>query len=782
MKRLAATFALLCAVTAPPHAQSPDLIIRGRVVSSETGDPLPHARVAIYNDAAPLPPLFTDAEGRFASRPLEAGRYRLAVTKAGFALTSVARPDTAPAEGVAVRMPRSSAIAGRVVDGFGEPAVGVRMQLLTRAPDRTRLGAALKVATTDDLGDYRFGGLAEGTYVVSSLTQRIDPTTARVVQAAVYYPGVTGIPEAQDITLRAGDEKSGVDFSGVGSQANEFTVTSQIVTQPNVVLVGPAAAPTTPAPVHGGSVVRGRITRQDGLPLPHATVTTQAPQSFLGRTLNGTRAVQTDEEGLYEFPDLPAGTYRINASKLGYTSWSFGQRTETDRGTSIDLEDGQTRARVDIVLPRYSAVMGRILDEFGDPVESVAVSISQIRFQGGRRRLAGVNGITTQATDDLGRYRLYGLQRGEYIVNASAGQVTAFAAGPELSGYAPTYFPGTTNPREAQLVAVPRSQDVTGVDLVLVPTPTATLSGRKLGSDGEPLGGSLVLMPSLRSGAIVTPPTGARIYDDGRFEFPNVAPGDYVIQADRGKPNAGVEGEFVAQFVTVNGADVPDLLLQATPGSTISGRVVFDGEVPANLTAFSVIPVRADLDRTPLSGGGIAQGEVAADLTFVMSGIHGPRRLSLDRPPAGWVLKSVLVNGIDATDAPLPFGTDDDSIADVQVVLTNRLTELTGTATDARGQPATGYTVLVFPSDRDQWYPGSRFFRRAAPVTAGTFTVRGLPPSDYIVAAVSGMRALVDGADAWQDPEFLETIAPRAARITLTEGQKLSVSPRVITP
>jgi len=115
-------------------------------------------------------------------------------------------------------------------------------------------------------------------------------------------------------------------------------------------------------------------------------------------------------------------------------------------------------------------------------------------------------------------------------------------------------------------------------------------------------------------------------------------------------------------------------------------------------------------------------------------------------------------------------------------VLTNRLTELTGSATDARGQPATGYTILVFPSNREQWYPGSRFFRRAAPVTAGTFTVRGLPPSDYIVAAVSGMRALLDGADAWQDPEFLETIAPKAARVTLTEGQKLSVSPRVITP
>ncbi len=416
MKRLAATFALLGAVTVLTHAQSPRLIIRGRVLSNETGDPLPHARVVIYNDATPLPPLFTDVAGRFASQPLAAGRYRLAVTKAGFALTSVARLDTAPAEGVEVRMPRSSAIVGRVVDRFGDPAAGVRIQLLTRAPDRTQPGAVVKVATTDDLGEYRFGGLAEGTYVVRAVIQRVDLSTGPV-QSTIYYPGVTSIAEAQDIIVRAGDEKSGVDLSAIGSQENEFTVTSQIVNQP-FIITGPAGIVTTPAPVRGSSIVRGRITRQDGLPLSHATVTTQAPQSFLGRTANGTRAIQTDEEGQYEFSDLPAGTYRINASKLGYTSWSFGQRTETDRGTSFDLEDGQTRARVDIVLPRYSAVMGRILDEFGDPIENVAVSVSQIRFQGGRRRLAGVNGITTQATDDLGRYRLYGLQRGEYIVNA----------------------------------------------------------------------------------------------------------------------------------------------------------------------------------------------------------------------------------------------------------------------------------------------------------------------------------------------------------------------------
>ncbi len=93
-----------------------------------------------------------------------------------------------------------------------------------------------------------------------------------------------------------------------------------------------------------------------------------------------------------------------------------------------------------------------------------------------------------------------------------------------------------------------------------------------------------------------------------------------------------------------------------------------------------------------------------------------------------------------------------------------------------RGDLTNDYTLLVFPVDRDRWYPGSRYFRRAGPASAGNFSVRGLPPSDYYVAPVAGWSVLKDGDDAWQDPEFLESIALRAARATLTEGERLSVA------
>jgi hypothetical protein len=256
-----------------------------------------------------------------------------------------------------------------------------------------------------------------------------------------------------------------------------------------------------------------------------------------------------------------------------------------------------------------------------------------------------------------------------------------------------------------------------------------------------------------------------------------VAPGDYVIKADEGKKNPSYEGQFATAFVTIDGLDVPDVLLQAAPGSTISGRVIFEGDGPP-VQALTIATLRADPDRTPNSG---AQGDVGPDLRFTMGGIRGPRRLTLARAPSGWMLKSVIAKGVDVTDVALPFGAPDQSLTDVQIVMTSQVTELSGTVADSHGDLAKDYTLLVFPVDRDRWYPGSRYFRRAGPASGGNFSVRGLPPSDYFVAPMSGWDVLKSGDDAWQDPDFLESIALPAARATLTEGGRLSVNAKLIT-
>jgi len=220
----------------------------------------------------------------------------------------------------------------------------------------------------------------------------------------------------------------------------------------------------------------------------------------------------------------------------------------------------------------------------------------------------------------------------------------------------------------------------------------------------------------------------------------------------------------------VSGANVTGLSLHAAAGSTITGRITLDGSgtIRPNGVELVLTSIDADLS-SPESGA--TRAEIHEDWTFRLAGISGPRRLRVVRTPAGWMVKAIFVNGIDVTDTPLPFGTRDQSLSDVDVVLTNRITQVSGTVTDARGDPATDAMVVAFSTDRDRWYPESRFFD-AARIADGKFTLRGLPSGDYFVVAID------EGSD-WQEAALLDLLTTRATRVTLSDGQQTAVNLKV---
>ena len=135
-------------------------------------------------------------------------------------------------------------------------------------------------------------------------------------------------------------------------------------------------------------------------------------------------------------------------------------------------------------MARPGAIAGRVFDENGDPVEGVVLRASQVRYVDGRRRLVDMARFA-QPTDDLGRYRLSGLEPGEYLVSAAVGQIDMRTPLVDLPGYGTTYFPGTPNPAEAQRVVVGRSQDVLGIDFPIARTRTVRVSGRAVDSHGR---------------------------------------------------------------------------------------------------------------------------------------------------------------------------------------------------------------------------------------------------------------------------------------------------------
>src|SRR5262249_10581460 len=162
---------------------------------------------------------------------------------------------------------------------------------------------------------------------------------------------------------------------------------------------------------------------------------------FLERDLRQAITSRADRDGAFEFRDLPAGTYRLIAAKTGYSRIAAKDAKPDSVGIvggpsiAVTLADGERRERVDIPPQRWGWIAGRVLAERGDPLQGAPVQIMQVRYEAGRRRLTGAS--LPRPTDDLGRYRLFNVPPGQYVVSASVGEVQSA----DVPGYARGYYP-----------------------------------------------------------------------------------------------------------------------------------------------------------------------------------------------------------------------------------------------------------------------------------------------------------------------------------------------------
>src|SRR6185503_5263075 len=99
--------------------------------------------------------------------------------------------------------------------------------------------------------------------------------------------------------------------------------------------------------------------------------------------------------------------------------------------------------------------------------------------------------------------------------------------------------------------------------------------------------------------------------------------------------------------------------------------------------------------------------------------------------PDTWMVKAILHDGVEVGERPIQLRSGEE-MSRVQIVVSNKVTTITGPITTDKGQPATEGTVIVFASEADKWAEDSRFVRSARPDQQGQYQVKGLPPGEYI--------------------------------------------------
>jgi len=546
----------------------------------------------------------------------------------------------------------------------------------------------------------------------------------------------------------------------------------------------------------GTAVIRGRVVAADsGMPVRRAQVRAQAGE------IRANRLVSTDAQGRFELKDLPAGRWTLTASKAGYMTLRYGQKRSFEAGTPIEIGDGQLMERADFALPKGAAITGRIFDEYGDAVANARVQVLRYQTVQGQRRLTPAGG--GDQTDDTGAYRIYGLAPGDYYLSATlrANNGPFFDDGNnDTTSYASTYYPGTGSVSEAQRITLGVGQEQPNVTFALQPVRTVKITGTALNSMGTALtNGMVTLMPADNVGPGGGPGPvlfnfggNGRVRADGSFTIANVSPGNYTLMAVAG-PGGGRGGGFAIRIGGPGGPGLDDIELASIPlsvaneditgltvvtskGASLSGSVIAAEGSVAKLSTNQIQIVAQPANGQFLPGPlGNRPARVENDGTFVLTGLTGQKFVRVNGLPQEWTLKAVMLNGVDVTDSALEFrGSTENS--GLQVILTDKVSDVNGKVTTARGEVTRDYTVVVFPDDRTKWAFPSRFVKTGRADQQGQFRIRALPPDDrYLAVAVDYLE---DGEGT--DPQFLEQIKDRATRFALGDGESKSLDLKVI--
>ncbi len=243
--------------------------------------------------------------------------------------------------------------------------------------------------------------------------------------------------------------------------------------------------------------------------------------------------VTTEANGRFIFRNVLPGNYQLAARARGYVLQVWGHRPGWVGGQEIRLANGVHLYHMQIRLTPAGVIRGTVRDVDGAPVMDVWVSVySRMWF----RDRAMLEKAGEARTDDRGRFRIYSLYPGKYLVMADYRQ----EKDEDAQTYVPSYYPGTADPDQASWVEVRPGQEIPDVDIDLVMVPGVCVSGRvtnfvPAGNNEEAMVKLLPIRSQLQYEEFLAHYPRAIADMKGVFRICGVAAGDYFASAIGGE-------------------------------------------------------------------------------------------------------------------------------------------------------------------------------------------------------------------------------------------------------
>ena len=257
---------------------------------------------------------------------------------------------------------------------------------------------------------------------------------------------------------------------------------------------------------------------------------------------------------------------------------------------------------LEITLAPYSATLSvTVVDRDGNPLPRARITAVPKDGGGmngagpGTMGIAGPTGQTTLVSLRPGTYQVYAWENAEPIPPQSADYLKAF------EGRAKTVTVGESGRTTVEVTAIPASES--GATAAPPPPPGAkgSLAGKVVNAvSGSPMTGVAVTLRGQFSTA--GPPQGASVVtdDQGRFAFPDLAPGSYFLSALEQRFGLGLAGIPPGQVIVGEGQQVSAYVLKLVPEGVIAGTVTDESGEPVLGARVQVYRYRNDVGQRRL--------------------------------------------------------------------------------------------------------------------------------------------------------------------------------------
>jgi hypothetical protein len=330
-------------------------------------------------------------------------------------------------------------------------------------------------------------------------------------------------------------------------------------------------------------------------------------------------------------------------------------------------------------------------------------------------------------------------------------------------GYSQTFYPGVYDSAQAVSLEVKGGDEVSGINLRLVPSHAVSIRGVVKGTPAATGYGTNVQLLSKSERArriekMVVPD------EHGTFEIGGVMPGKYVLSAISDGDNKMMAAR---EDVEVSDSDIDGVVLVLKHGKDIPGRLRIEGNVT---TKEKRVRVHLSPEDSYTFMGGMP-ADVQDDLNFTLKGFaEGDYRLSVWGLPEDAYVKSafagsrdVLEEGFHLAGQPRPL----------DILISGNGGHVEGVVTDNKNNPFPGARVVLVPEETRR--KRQDLFKTSNTDQYGRFSLRGVTPGAYTIYA---WESIEEGA--YQDPDFLKMYQDAGKSIRVSESSNVSENLKVI--